>query len=483
MERSTSTPVRSSSSSHQARAIQLLSKITHNRIELYKPYPKQIEFHTLGRHKPERCLLAGNQLGKTTCGTAEDSYHLTGRYPDWWDGHRFEKPIRMWVAGPTARKVRDVLQRKLVGKRGRWGELSMIPKSAIWDKPIMHPNVSGLIDTIEIKHSSGGLSSLQFLSYDMEDDAWASDTLHVLHCDEEPPGSKWNEGLARLTATAGIAYITTTPLQGMTEVIRHFYPRADAPHRGMVRMGLKDAPHLTDEMQERILKQYPSHERKARTEGIPILGSGQIYALPEEALCIPPFKVPEHFARICGIDLGGGVHPFAAVLLAHDRDTETTFVYDAYKSLDSKLSTHAHALKRRGCNRIPVAWPHDANITGRDDDAITYAQRLKREGLRMLPRHSTHEDGSSSVWPGIQDLQQAMADGRFRVFDHLVDWLDEYRTYHLKNGRIVKEHDDLMDATRYGFMMVHRAQAVLDREKRPTFGVTVGMDWDPKRGV
>ena len=389
----------------------------------------------------------------------------------------------MWVAGPTARKVRDVLQRKLVGKRGRWGELSMIPKSAIWDKPIMHPNVSGLIDTIEIKHKSGGLSALQFLSYDMEDDAWASDTLHVLHCDEEPPGSKWNEGLARLTATGGIAFITTTPLQGMTEVIRHFYPRADAPHRGMVRMGLKDAPHLTEEMTERILKQYPAHERKARTEGIPILGSGQIYELPEEALITPSFQIPAHFTRIWGIDLGGGVHPFAAVGMATDRDTESTYVYDTYKSSDSKLSVHIGALKRRGCDRIPVAWPHDANITGRDDDATTYANRMKRDGLAMLPRHSTHEDGTYTVWPGIMNLQGAMAEGRFHVFDHLTDWLDEYRTYHMKNGKIVKEYDDLMDATRYAYMMVHKGRAVTDRFRGPTFPAQVGMDYDPKRPI
>jgi len=387
----------------------------------------------------------------------------------------------MWVAGPTARKVRDVLQRKLVGKRGRWGEGSMIRKSAIMGKPSMHPNVTGLIDTIEIQHSSGGTSNLQFMSYDMDDDAWASDTMHFIHCDEEPPESKWTEALARLTATGGSAMITTTPLNGMSAVIRMFYPRPNASHRGMIRMGLADAPHLSPEKQKRILAQYPLNQRKARTEGIPILGSGQIYETPEEAVQIPAFEIPDHYARLIAVDLGGGVHPFAFVELAHDRDADIVYVTGTYKSLDPKLSSHASAINHRGGRSIPVAWPHDANITGRDDAGLTYALMLKKEGCRMLPRHVTNEDNSIHVWPAITSMQGRLADGRLRVFSHLSDWFDEYRTYHTIQGKIVKEHDDIMDATRYGLMGLGKAAGQGSREGRRglKFPTTVGMDYDP----
>jgi hypothetical protein len=53
-------------------------------IDFYAPYPKQQEFHDLGISHRERLLFAGNQCGKTYCGAAEVSYHLTGRYPDDW---------------------------------------------------------------------------------------------------------------------------------------------------------------------------------------------------------------------------------------------------------------------------------------------------------------------------------------------------------------------------------------------------------------
>lgn len=66
-----------------------------NKLKHYVPYAKQLEFHN--DKSRERLLMAGNQLGKTFCGAADTSIHLTGRYPDWWDGVRFERPIRMWA--------------------------------------------------------------------------------------------------------------------------------------------------------------------------------------------------------------------------------------------------------------------------------------------------------------------------------------------------------------------------------------------------
>tara|TARA_B100001750_G_scaffold224014_1_gene214726 strand:+ start:966 stop:2291 length:1326 start_codon:yes stop_codon:yes gene_type:complete len=430
----------------------------------------------MGKGKHERCFLAGNQLGKTTCGAAEDSFHLTGLYPEWWDGFRFDHPVRMWVAGPTTRKVRDVLQRKILGPRGRWGT-GMVPKDTIADKPVMHPGVPGLVDTIRIKHKTGGESTLQFMSYDMDDDAWASETLHALHCDEEPPIGKWTEGLARMTATGGIAYITTTPLLGMSEVIRMFYPRPNTPDRGMVRMGIKDAAHIAPEDHERILARYPAHERTARAEGIPILGSGQVYDVPEEAIRIPAFEIPSHFAKIFGLDLGGGVHPCAFVQLAWDRDTDTVYVTDCYKSLDARISSHVSALLSRGAAQIPVAWPHDAHQEDRGT-GLTYAAMYKQAGVRMLRSHAVNDDGSNYVEPAISKMQSYLGEGRLRVFEHLTEWFDEYRTYHRKQGKIVKKYDDLMDATRYALMMVASSRGQ-SRNKNP-LPSTVGMGYDPK---
>src|SRR5215211_3239412 len=44
------------------------------------------------------------------------------------------------------------------------------------------------------------------------------------------------------------------------------------------------------------------------------------------------------------------------------------------------------------------------------------------------------------------------------VFADLLDWFEEFRLYHRKDGKVVKIGDDLMSATRYGVMMLRYAE-------------------------
>src|SRR6185369_15862403 len=90
-----------------------LARVT--KMMFYSPYQKQKDFHTSGADYSERCLGAGNQLGKTLAGATEVAYHMTGLYPDWWDGLRFDKPTRIWICGVSGKDVRDSTQRLLLG--------------------------------------------------------------------------------------------------------------------------------------------------------------------------------------------------------------------------------------------------------------------------------------------------------------------------------------------------------------------------------
>ena len=106
-----------------------------DQLALYRPYQKQIDFHNAGQEHDERLLMAGNQLGKTLAGGMEWAMHLTGRYPDWWTGKVFDKPVRLWAAGVTAESTRDNPQRVLMGApqtKEAWGS-GTIPKDAIKD--------------------------------------------------------------------------------------------------------------------------------------------------------------------------------------------------------------------------------------------------------------------------------------------------------------------------------------------------------------
>jgi hypothetical protein len=136
-----------------------------NRLAAYRPYTKQIEFHAAGRSARERLLMAGNQLGKTFCGAAEAAIHLTGLYPAWWDGRRFERPVRAWAGSKTGEVTRDGCQRLLVGEpkdKAQWGT-GMIPGPLLlsWSSRASAP---GALDGLTVRHVSGAVSTLGFKS-------------------------------------------------------------------------------------------------------------------------------------------------------------------------------------------------------------------------------------------------------------------------------------------------------------------------------
>lgn len=227
-------------------------------------------------------------------------------------------------------------------------------------------------------------------------------------------------------------------------------------------MTINDAEHYTDEERAAIIASYPEHERDARVRGIPALGSGRIYAIAEEPITIDPFPVPDLWPRIGGLDFGGSGadgHPTAGVALAHDTDADIIYVTHAYKQKGLTTLHHAAAVKPWG---IPVwAWPHDGlKHVERGDSSTPLKDMYNEHGLNMLADRATFEDGGFGVEAGLTEILEYMQTGRFKVFAHLVEWFVEFRQYHRKDGIVVKEYDDIMDAMRYAFMMRRFAEKI-----------------------
>jgi len=426
-----------------------------NRLRDYRPYAKQRAFHAASGPYRERLLMAGNQLGKTLAGGFESAMHLTGRYPDWWEGRRFDTPVRMWASGVTREGVRDGAQRVLLGRPGELGT-GTIPKAAIIGTPLSAQGVPDGIASAKIEHVSGGVSHLAFKSYDQGREKWQAETLEIVWFDEEPPEDIYTEGLTRTNAAqGGMVYMTFTPLLGMSRVVKRFLSEP-SPDRSVTTMTIEDAEHYTPEQRQRIIDSYPPHEREARTKGVPMLGGGLVYPVPESLIAIDPIIIPKVWKRIVGLDIGWD-HPTAAVWLAWDADTDTVYVTDCYRVRQGTVSTHASAIRARGLE-IPVAWPHDGlqHDKGSGDQI---AALYRKEGVAMLPERATFGDGTNGVEAGVMDILGRMETGRFKVFRHLNDWWEEFRLYHRDEGKIVKEGDDLMSATRYGVMMLRHAKS------------------------
>ena len=443
---------------------EIQARSARRRLTEYRPYAKQGEFHAAGSWARQRLLMAANQVGKTWAAGFELAMHATGRYPDWWTGRRWNRAIVGWAAGVTGESTRDNPQRILLGRPGAWGT-GAIPADALIDTSSSR-GLADAVDTIQVRHVTGDISSIQLKSYEKGREKWQGETLDFVWFDEEPPADIYMEGLTRTNATNGMTLITFTPLLGMTEVVRRFL-LDKPPGTHVTTMTIHDAEHYTEEQRAAIIATYPEYERKARTEGIPQLGSGRVFPLSREAIACQSFAIPEHWPQICGIDFGWD-HPSAGVRLAWDRDNDAVYVTATHRAREQTPMMFASAVKPWG-DWLPWSWPHDGKASGGKFDAKEQQQLqaiYKGHGLKMLALQAQFEDGTNGVEAGITDMLERMQTGRLKVFAHLADWFEEFELYHRKDGLIVKLNDDLISATRYALMMRRFAKTKRETVKR-----------------
>ncbi|OAP35813.1 hypothetical protein AU381_16640 [Sinorhizobium glycinis] len=222
----------------------------------YRPYAKQREFHAAGANYRERLFMAGNQLGKTLAGAAEAAMHLTGHYPGWWQGRRFDKPIVMLAGSESYELTRDGVQRLLVGPpltEDDWGT-GFIPKAAI-HATTRRSGASGALDSVTVRHATGGASTLLFKAYEQGRGKWQANTADYVWFDEEPPEDVYFEGITRTNATRGSIAVTFTPLKGLSAVVAR-YLMEKSPDREVTTMTIEDAEHYTAEERQRIISSY-----------------------------------------------------------------------------------------------------------------------------------------------------------------------------------------------------------------------------------
>jgi phage terminase large subunit-like protein len=194
-------------------------------------YPRHLEWFEASATYRESCFLAANRVGKTVSGAYAVACHLTGRYPDWWTGKRFDTPVRIWAAGKTNETTRDIVQSTLLGeikpgKRKGVTGTGIVPGEEIdlggitWKQ-----GVTDLIDTIKVRWRDGKrFSRLGLKSYQQGRGSFEGTAQHVIWLDEEPPMNVYTECLTRTATTNGIVLCTFTPLEGMSDVTMRFLP-------------------------------------------------------------------------------------------------------------------------------------------------------------------------------------------------------------------------------------------------------------------
>lgn len=452
---------------------QLATTNSYNRIDSYRPYKFQKKLHAAkdfsGNIATQKALMAANQIGKTFCAACEVTFHSTGIYPEWWEGIRFKRPVKCLVAGVSNETTRDICQSELLGDP--FEDLSIgtgaIPRHLI-GKPTRKTGVPNGYSAVMVKHISGGWSKIRFMAYEQGSKAFMGVKFDVCWGDEEPPSDVWTQMLrATFSRKNYIILLTFTPESGVTELISDFMNNIKAG-QSLIRATWDDAPHMTVEKIKTYMEQLPPHERDMRTKGIPLMGAGLVFPVPDELIMCDPIPIPDHWTRICGVDFGIA-HPFAAVWIAFDRDIGIAYVYDTYRITGQLPPLHASAIKKRDA-WMPIAWPHDGLNTDKAS-GIPLADSYRSEGLNFLTNKFSNPpspgqlegQGGNGVEVGLFNIHTAMEEGRFKVFSNQALWFEEKNMYHRKVGingkaKVIDMRDDLMSATRYAYQSQRFAQ-------------------------
>lgn len=418
-------------------------------------YPKQLAFFTAGAKYQQRLFIAANRVGKTLGMAYEVVCHLTGRYPKWWSGKRFEQENEWWIAGVDSQSTREVLQEVLLGKVGEIGT-GMIPKDCLDLESLTQAKRANTpINAVRVKHVCGKYSTVTFKSYAQGRESFQG-TAKSIWLDEEAPQDIYVECLTRTATGDNILVMTFTPLKGPTKLIKDFLedrsitnidngPIGDDKY--VVTCTWDDVPHLSESIKQSLLASYPPHQRDARSRGLPALGSGVVLPVAQSTYIVPPFELPAHWPRAYGLDVGRNT---AAIWIAEDPETHTIYTYSEWLMVEGNPSQHIHNIQLRG------KW-----LTGAIDTAAR--GRSQSDGNNLYDIYTelglNIKNADKAVEAGLYEILELLVSGRLKVFSTCIGLLSDVANYYRdERGNIVKKNDHRIDAWRYA---IHTRSQIL----------------------
>ena len=164
-----------------------------------------------------------------------------------------------------------------------------------------------------------------------------------------------------------------------------------------------------------------------------------VYQVNEDDLIVDPFKIPDSWPRVYGLDLTP--HGVAVIWGAIDPESKVLHLYDEYRSQEGDALSWAREIRRRG-DWIPGVLDLQGN--GRNQEDGFRLIKICRDEL-CLQLHMA----SSLLDSGILETSRRMTMGQLKVFSSLRQYLEELRCYRRDaQGQIIAGNDQLQNATR-----------------------------------
>jgi phage terminase large subunit-like protein len=451
-------------------AIAVSEDMVYNQLRYFRPFEHQREFFRTTTDR--RGILAANRIGKTVSTCYETAMHLTGQYPDWWDGCRYDRPVTVMVAGEGWSQVALVLQQELLGtpdiKLLDQLGTGAIPRDCIVADTMRNDGANCM--GCEIRHVSGGRSYLLFANYTQEVRQLQGFKLDLAVFDEQPPDDFFSEIVTRTATTQGQVLCSFTPLKGLNGLVSKFWNREQG--YDYIRVAWSDVPEydpwgepfLLASTRQQLERDYLPHEREARIQGRPIMGKGAVFQLRHWPTYQPGginFRDIMNIQRVIALDLGL-VNDKTVITLAYWDPDEGIFylhkqivIQGVEEAVPSQYINH---LLRPEVFGTPIVLPADANTPGRYTmSSASVRQLFERYELNvhsdaiMNPPDSEGRRTNHRSF-GINAMRQSLEFGTFMINENCQEFLTEAQNYHVDEKGRFSDPDDCIDSARYAFL-------------------------------
>ena len=453
-------------------ATAVVEDMEYNQLKYFRPFPHQLKFFATGLTASRRGLIAANRTGKTVATCYELAYHLTGEYPAWWAGRKWNKPISAFVTGESWDQVARVLQEELVGTSDSKIQHA-IGTGAIPRKNIVLDtmrNDGANVMSLEIRHRSGQRSRLLFGNYTQEVRNMQGFKMDIVVFDEQPPDDMFSELVTRTATTQGQILCSFTPLKGTNGLVARFLARESGYE--YLQVGWDDLPEyspwgepfLLQETRKQMLIDFMPHEREARTKGRPIMGKGAIFPIrdwPTYATGEYKFSDMPELERVIALDLG----------LVNDSTVISLMYWHPYTReawLDVQITvngvdeanptSYVQHLMRPEVYGAPIVLPADAGTQGRYTmSALSLREFFEGYNLNVYPHAIMNpKDSEGRVTNnkafGINQMRQMLEAGTLHINSRCHKFLTEAQNYYVDEKGRYSDPDDHIDSARYAIL-------------------------------
>ena len=452
-------------------SITVAEDMRYNQLKYFRPFEHQRTFFRTGSSE-RRGILAANRIGKTVSTCYETAMHLTGIYPDWWEGYKFTGPITAMVAGEGWSQVALVLQNELLGTQDvkiteNLGS-GAIPKDRIITTTMRNDGANCI--GCEIKHSSGGNSYLLFANYTQEVRQLQGFKLNLAVFDEQPPDDFFSEIVTRTATTQGKVLCSFTPLKGLNGLVSKFWNKEEGYE--YIRVSWDNVPEydpwglpfLLNETRKQLERDYLPHEREARIAGKPVMGKGAVFQLnkwPTYQTGEIDFQRMPNIQRVISLDLG----------LVNDKTVISLMYWEPYERTcylhkqivvqgveEAVPSQYINHLLRPEVFGTPIVLPADANTTGRytmSSNSIrelfeSYELNVYEKAIMNPPDSQGRVTNHKSY--GINQMRQMLEVGSLMINENCTHFLSEAQNYYVDTQGRFSDPDDCIDSARYGLL-------------------------------